>query len=576
MPIKYSKPENDLGRELSEVARDAKALRDVLNQNLNVGLPPDFPKDRLLELTQSLAELPDGTAAGCRAALEYARNRLPAIRRAHVIIEDDEKKSDTDTAPPLVRGALIDLRMRDLIASVTTALDEYRRIAGDEEPNESQPEPAITASSDTTHMALAKSEKLDDDLADAKKTVEDTTRRDSTNADALKRQITDAQGLNRLARVELRMPKLVVSWYRRTIDALKDYPTLIKKTAGSLKEGADIVHIGLDRWHDFKRNRTKFLVDEFKKTCDTFTMVADRLDQLREATGTEFPPPPDFDAQAAQEMIIAGKIPPEAWWPFILRIRTTTRTRKTVKTLLPMAGLKNLWSVDLHQILVDDLSPLADKTNLKILNLTFVRSPDVNELVGLKNLNTLGLQSSLVKDISGLANLPKLECLNLSYSRRISDFRPLANIPNLRELDISWCEVSDFSFLAKCTQLTKLNLHKTSLGDLKVISHLRNLRELDISWTEVNDLTPLADLINLESLEFWGTKVKTLQALAGLSKLTHLVIGGTKVKSVKPLSKLFELEYLDPTETQIKDLSPLEHLLNLQVEGAPRRIIRRL
>jgi hypothetical protein len=574
MPIKFTKPENDLRRELGEVARDAEALRDVLNQNLNVSLPPDFPRDRLLEMTRSLAELPEGTAAGCRAALEYARNRLPAIRREHVIIEGEQQLSDIDSTPPLVRGALIDQRMRDLIASVTTALDEYRRIAGDEEPDESQPETATAVSSNSTREALAKSEKLDGGLTDAKRIVEETTRTDSSNADTLKRQITDAQGLNRLARVELQMPKVVVSWYRRTINALKDYPTLIKKTAGGLKDSADIVHIGLERWHDFKQNGATFLVDEFKKTCDTLVVVADRLDQLRQTNVDGVPPPHDFDPQVAQEMIVAGKTPPEAWWPFIHRIRTTTRSRKTVKTLTPMAGLKNLWSVDLHQILVDDLTPLANKTNLKILNLTFVRAHDVNALAGLSRVNTLGLKSSQVKDISGLGDLPELECLDLSYARHITDFRPLTKLPKLHELDISWCEISDFSFLAGCTQLTKLNLYKTSLSDLNVISRLRKLRELDISWTKVKDLAPLTDLKNLESLDLWGTKVRSLQALTDLTNLTHLVIGGTKVRSVKPLSMLISLEYLDPTDTLIEDLSPLDHLPELRVEGARRRIIK--
>jgi hypothetical protein len=426
MPIKYSKPENELASELREVARDANALREVLNQNLNVGLPPEFPKERLIEMTRSLAELPNGTAAGCRAALEYARNRLPAIRRAHVIIDEGQGATDIESTPPLVRGALIDQRMRDLIASVTTALDEYRRVGGVEEPDDSQPEAAISVSDNMTREALTSSENLESGLAKAKKTVDDVTRPDSAKADTLKRQITDAQGLNQLARVELRMPKVIVSWYRRTINALKDYPALIKKTASGLKEGADIVHIGLERWHDFERNSSTFLVTEFKKTCDTLTLVADRLDDLKQIAEKGVLPPDGFDAQAAQEMIVAGKTPPEAWWPFIIRIRTTTKTKKTVKTLTPFTGLKNLWSVDLHQILVADLTPLADKKNLKILNIPGVRASDLNALVGLKNLNTLGLSQSRVKDISGLANLPELECLDLSYARFVTDFRPLS------------------------------------------------------------------------------------------------------------------------------------------------------
>jgi hypothetical protein len=194
-------------RELREVARDAIALTEPLTKPLNFALPPDFPKDQLVEICRSLAQLPDGTAEGSRPALEYARNRLPAIRRAHVVSEELDV-SRGDVPPPVLRGSLIDHRLTSLIASVTTALDEYRRLAAEEPAEESKPEAAVAPFGEVTSDAVAKSAQLEGKLAEARATVEETTNPTSRRADNLRREINDAVSLNRLARVELQMKKI--------------------------------------------------------------------------------------------------------------------------------------------------------------------------------------------------------------------------------------------------------------------------------------------------------------------------------------------------------------------------------
>src|SRR5712671_3460006 len=281
MPLNHGPPDDGFMRELREVARDALALNEVLTKPLNCDLPSDFPKKQLVDICRSLAQLPDGTAEGSRAALEYARNRLPAIRRAHVLSEELDV-SKGDLPPPVLRGALIDQRLRDLIASVTTALDEYRRLAAEEPAEESKPEAPVTPSAELTTEAIAKSTQLESTLTAAKTTVAATTKADSRPAEELKRQLNDALTLNRLARVELWMPTIFVNWYRRTVNALKDYPRLIRTAAARLRDDADIIRMGVERWHDFKRNSAIHLFDEFKKTCDTLEAVGVRLEQRRD------------------------------------------------------------------------------------------------------------------------------------------------------------------------------------------------------------------------------------------------------------------------------------------------------
>jgi hypothetical protein len=64
MALEYTQPHEELARELREVARDATALIDALTKGLNFDFSPDFPKDQLIEIARSLAQLPGGTAEG--------------------------------------------------------------------------------------------------------------------------------------------------------------------------------------------------------------------------------------------------------------------------------------------------------------------------------------------------------------------------------------------------------------------------------------------------------------------------------------------------------------------------------
>lgn len=590
MPLDYTQPNEGLARELREVARDAVALNEALTKGLNLSFPPDSPNVQLIEIARSLAQLPAGTAEGSRSSLEYARDRLPAIRRAHVLSEElDVSKSDADAAPPILRGALIDQRLRDLITSVTTALDEYRRLAAEEPPEEAKPQEAVIAPTKLTEEAVAQSSRLELKLAEAKTTVEETTKPGSLKADNLKRQINDAQGLNRLARTELRMPKIVVHWYRRTVDALKDYPPLIKKTAAGLKDNADIVHIGLERWHDFKRNSTTFLVDEFKKTCDSFIVVSEKLDERRRSKSDGGAlAPEDFEWGKVYEMIFAGISPPESWRPFIDHLRL--ERRKELKNLMPISGLTNMDWLELWGTSVSDIIPLSGLTKLKYLGLNSTQVSDITALSALTKLKEVYLGGTKVTDISTLAALTNLEELNLDDTQ-VSNFAPLAALTNLEKLNLDATQVSNLAPLAALTKLKKLDLKGTSVSDVSKLAALTNLEELNLAGTQVSNLaplinlkklkhlniantrvrslTPLSRLMELEHLEIQDTQISSVRALSRLEKLRHLDLARTQVSDLWPLQKIWGLSYLDPTDSLITDLSPLDHMIYLDIEGAP-------
>jgi DNA polymerase len=298
MALDSTKPPISLDRELREVAQAASALTEYISKQINIELPDDFPTKQLVQIAYTLERLTEGTAEGCRAQLGYARNRLPAIRREH-IRSDEGRTGDPDEPPPILRRDFLDQRLAELLVSVTTALDEYRRLASEEWVEEGELPAGVPPPAGATSSASSEITRLDQGLRKAQETVQEATVQNSQPADDLKRQLHDASGLNRLARIEISMPRVVGRWLRETVSALRNYPLVIRKTANKLKVGADITQIGVERWHDFERDLSKFLFDQFRRTCTSLEKVAARLEKQRRKQRQKAPPEKLTDPIAA-------------------------------------------------------------------------------------------------------------------------------------------------------------------------------------------------------------------------------------------------------------------------------------
>ena len=313
MALEHIRPDDALGRELTDVSRDADALLEFLRAP-NVVIPDTFPSNQLAEICQSLSDLPQGTAEGCRAPLEYARVRLPAIRREHVLREDQVPPlADEDEAPPLVRGMGLDRLLRDLIASITTALDEYRRQATEHFDDTVKAEPLVDNPGNASiRAAVAKSRSVGTALRSAEDEIRQTTVPDSSRGDRLLRTVKDAESVNRIARAELGMKSVVLRWYRTVVDALKDYPTLIRRFGEAIELGVDVAQPLTKRWHDFWTDSAEFMLDELRKTGQTFAKIGRMLEARRTATfvrsrDDEIDPRQSKAEREARELILAGK-----------------------------------------------------------------------------------------------------------------------------------------------------------------------------------------------------------------------------------------------------------------------------
>ena len=164
-----------------------------------------------------------------------------------------------------------------------------------------------------------------------------------------------------------------------------------------------------------------------------------------------------------------------------------------------------------------------------------------------------------------LPHMPKVEIVSISgehaprYKGVQIDLSPLANLPNVRELEITCHAVSDVSPIASLSELRRLIIWSHALSDLSLIplARLHQLRKLSIVSNAVSDLSLVGGLPHLEAL-FIRSKGLSRIDLGGIAAALKTVeFNHCSITSLTGLS-------FAPNLTQIT-ATGCEHLADLRI-----------
>lgn len=114
------------------------------------------------------------------------------------------------------------------------------------------------------------------------------------------------------------------------------------------------------------------------------------------------------------------------------------------------------------------------------------------------------------ESLAPLASLPEIRHLVLSYSN-VEDIKPLAGLKKLEYLDLDNTPVTDLTPLASLSNLRHLSINNSNCSDLTPLAGLRRLEYLDLAWTKVDNLEPLSNMLYLENLRLTNTFVDDAQ-----------------------------------------------------------------
>ncbi|MFC2969477.1 OST-HTH/LOTUS domain-containing protein [Acidimangrovimonas pyrenivorans] len=308
MALKYNKPNAALRQELVSVSQAATEVISAINeQNF---LPDDFPTASLIDICTTLSDLKNGTAEGCRAPLEYARGRVPAIRRNHFLVEDPNEAAGAPSGEPaLLRGMSLDQRLSELIASITTALDEYRYQASEQNEEDLSNLRSVTVSSESEiSRVVTDADKIEIMMRTAFEELDSISNADSQSADTLSRTLKDTEGLARVSKAELSFGVVVVRWYKNIVTAAKKMPKAIETAAKGVKVGVDIGQSFSARWMEMAGNLFDFGLNEIDRWADTAIEVCQKLQKRADGVGATIDETPQQDEKSPENVFDADNL----------------------------------------------------------------------------------------------------------------------------------------------------------------------------------------------------------------------------------------------------------------------------
>lgn len=184
-------------------------------------------------------------------------------------------------------------------------------------------------------------------------------------------------------------------------------------------------------------------------------------------------------------------------------------------------------------------------------------------LAELRDLKFLDISNTAIANLAPIANITFLESLNLANTPT-ADIKFIKYADKLQALDISATQIEDISELLNLKSLTTLRAEKAPIQSFAVLNEFKNLKELQLSESGFNNMEHIKDLVNLQRLVLSKNFILNFPFLSQLTSLQELNLSETNLNDLSPLTGLSQLSLLDITATSVADLEPVAALGRLK------------
>lgn len=184
-----------------------------------------------------------------------------------------------------------------------------------------------------------------------------------------------------------------------------------------------------------------------------------------------------------------------------------------IKDFSPLCELENLEYVELSNLSID----CETLSNLKTKSLSFynVDATNLEMLTHVRNVENMAVYYSHFGNINFVKSWNKLSSLVLCNAD-ISNFNVLSDM-ELNDLQITFCQVDDWSFLESLEKLKSLDVSYTNFTDFSLLLNLKNLTSLDLSYSLVESLNGISNLKKLSTLS-----IDSCQSLTNFDEVASL------------------------------------------------------
>ena len=232
---------------------------------------------------------------------------------------------------------------------------------------------------------------------------------------------------------------------------------------------------------------------------------------------------------------------------------------------------KQLYTNDLWQITSFDvptsaksIEDLAGMINLENISASYLDLTDSTVFAGLDCLRSVKLTQCVLdaQVLQQLAALPNLTELTLDTCS-LSNIEPLAAATGLTKLDLSSNAIRDIEALSVLTDLEYLDLGHNALVSLAGVAGLEHLSYLDVSYNALTSMAPLETCPAMTYLDLSNNQIEALAAVDKMPALETFLASHNAMQTVDLLAGCVNLTKLDVSNNALTDISALSTLVKL-------------
>lgn len=239
---------------------------------------------------------------------------------------------------------------------------------------------------------------------------------------------------------------------------------------------------------------------------------------------------------------------------------------------------------------IKNLKSLSGFTNLNSLSLGYNYIYDISSLPVIPGLTEISLNGNYLQNTGNLNEFSKLEVINLSNNSNNINIDNLADLKNLRELNLNGTPVENYTILKKMTSLRSLSIASHGLKKIEELPILPQLEEIDLSnnalgTSKFKTLSKFRYFSGLKTLILSGNQITNLYILTSYDKnnendtvvpvnkdnlisifssLENLNVSSNNITDIRPLIYYNNLKSLDLSNNTVYELSTLEYLTKLE------------
>ena len=193
----------------------------------------------------------------------------------------------------------IDKCLKDLFASVSTALDEYRRQASIFEEDDYEFSSDVRSSESEHSDTIRKSIDVGKQISVSIIQIKAESKPSASNPENLRRTLSDANGLNGVARSELRQQHVSTKWLKSIARRMREYPNIIRNVGRTIQISHDIIDPLSKRWNQLWSEISNIILENYLNLGNDFISIAEKLERRRKSekivVGSNFSSEPNIE-----------------------------------------------------------------------------------------------------------------------------------------------------------------------------------------------------------------------------------------------------------------------------------------